>query len=51
MLRDLATITGVYVPSLYDVDYNEDGTIARIAPNRPGVMQTKWVHVVRVMAP
>jgi Oxidoreductase molybdopterin binding domain len=22
-----------------------------IAPNRPGVMQTKWVHVVRVMAP
>ena len=30
LLRALATIEGVYVPSLYRVDYNEDGTVAEI---------------------
>ena len=30
-------IKGVYVPSLYDVAYNEDGTIASFVPNRDGV--------------
>src|SRR5450830_320226 len=43
----LAQIPGFYVPSLYDVDYNDDGTIARIAPNRPGVperVQRIWVE-------
>jgi len=33
----LSQIPGFYVPSLYDVAYHEDGTIARIAPNREGV--------------
>lgn len=28
--RELATIPGMYVPSLYDVSYNADGTVARI---------------------
>jgi len=28
--RMLAAIPGMYVPSLYDIDYNPDGTIARI---------------------
>lgn len=27
-----ATVRGVYVPSLYDVSYNEDGTIAAVEP-------------------
>lgn len=31
-LRMAAQIPGVYVPSLYDVSYNSDGTIASIAP-------------------
>ena len=31
-LRAAAQIEGVYVPSLYDVTYNADGTIAAIAP-------------------
>ncbi len=30
-------IEGFYVPSLYDVEYNEDGTIKSFAPNREGV--------------
>ena len=32
-LRQLAKLQGVYVPSLYDVTYNEDGTIASFKPN------------------
>jgi radical SAM family uncharacterized protein len=31
----LATIPGMYVPSLYHVDYHADGTIARIDPVAP----------------
>lgn len=31
-LRAAADIKGVYVPSLYEVDYNEDGTIKAINP-------------------
>ncbi len=32
-LKKLASVQGVYVPSLYDVTYNEDGTIASFKPN------------------
>ncbi|MDR0862816.1 MAG: TIGR03960 family B12-binding radical SAM protein [Oscillospiraceae bacterium] len=30
-LREAAKIPGVYVPSLYDVSYNDDGTVSRVA--------------------
>jgi radical SAM family uncharacterized protein len=33
LLKRLAGIAGIYVPSLYDVSYNDDGTIRSIAPN------------------
>ena len=37
-LREAArTISGVYVPSLYDVTYNEDGTVAAYTPKYPDV--------------
>ncbi len=35
ILKRLAGIRGVYVPVLYDVSYNEDGTIASMQPNCP----------------
>jgi radical SAM family uncharacterized protein len=35
--RAAAEIEGVYVPSLYDVTYNEDGTIASFVPKYPDV--------------
>ena len=35
ILRRLCAIRGVYVPALYDVKYNEDGTIASMKPNCP----------------
>ena len=31
-LREASHIEGVYIPSLYDVSYNDDGTIAAFAP-------------------
>ncbi len=36
-LEAAAGIEGVYVPSFYDVTYNEDGTVAQVVPNREGV--------------
>lgn len=30
LLRKIAAVPGMYLPSLYDVDYHQDGTIARI---------------------
>lgn len=34
-MKKLAKIRSVYVPALYDVVYNEDGTIASFTPNCP----------------
>ena len=32
MLREISHLEGFYVPSLYDVSYNSDGTIASFTP-------------------
>ncbi len=34
-LEAIARIEGVYVPSFYDVEYNEDNTVKSITPNNP----------------
>lgn len=39
-LRAAAQIPGIYVPSLYDVSYKEDGTIAAITPRFSDVPKT-----------
>ena len=36
-LREASHIEGVYIPSLYDVSYNSDGTIKEFAPKYPDV--------------
>ncbi len=36
-LYRISRLDGFYVPSLYDVEYNDDGTIRSFAPNREGV--------------
>ena len=33
LFKKLASIEGMYVPSLYDVAYNDDGTVAQVVPN------------------
>jgi len=37
LLRQVASINGIYVPSLYRVDYYDDGTISKISPISPGL--------------
>lgn len=41
-----ASLPGIYVPSLYDVTYKEDGTIASFAPNTPGVPEKVEKQIV-----
>lgn len=45
-LRAISKIQGVYVPSLYDVTYNEDGTIKEIAPKYEDVPKTVKKRIV-----
>ncbi len=47
-LREAArTIEGVYVPSLYDVSYNEDGTVKAIEPKYPDVPRKVRKRIVK----
>lgn len=39
-LKKAAQIPGIYVPSLYEATYNEDGTLASFAPIEEGVPET-----------
>lgn len=45
-LRKLAKLEGVYVPSLYDVTYNEDGTVRAVTPNCPEALAVIRKRVV-----
>ena len=46
LLRAAARLDGVYVPSLYDVTYHEDGTVAAITPldGAPAKVTKRIVH-------
>lgn len=44
-----AQIPGIYVPAFYTVTYYEDGTLAAMEPNRPGVPATVQRQVVTEM--
>ena len=48
-LRKAASIPGIYVPSLYDVSYNEDGTIASFKPMYEDVPETVAKTIVSDM--
>ncbi len=45
-LKAAAKLEGVYVPSLYDVSYNEDGTVNEIVPNCDAAPKTVTKRVV-----
>ena len=49
LLAALAGIPGVYVPSFYDVSYEEDGHIRAVTPNRPGVPARVTKAIVKDM--
>ena len=48
-LARVAKIEGVYVPSFYDVEYNEDQTVKSIKPNREGVNEKVRKRIIRNM--
>lgn len=45
-LREIAKIQGIYVPSLYDVTYNEDGTIKEFKPKYDDVPSTVKKRII-----
>ena len=45
-LRELARLEGVYVPSLYDVSYHEDGTVQSVMPREPDIPASVKKRVV-----
>ncbi|MDD5936059.1 MAG: TIGR03960 family B12-binding radical SAM protein [Clostridiales bacterium] len=46
-LEKIAQIEGIYVPSLYDVTYKEDGTIESMVPNHPNAPATVKKQMVK----
>ena len=48
-LARVAKIEGVYIPSFYDVEYNEDETIKSVKPNREGVPEKVHKRIMRNM--
>jgi radical SAM family uncharacterized protein len=50
-LTALAKIPGVYVPSLYDVAYKSDGTVARVEPNSDIAPHPITRRIVPVLPP
>ena len=48
-LRAVARIQGMYVPRFYDVEYNEDGTLASTTPNMPDVPKRVLKRIVPVL--
>ncbi|MCB2210001.1 TIGR03960 family B12-binding radical SAM protein [bacterium] len=51
LLQSLAEIPGVYVPSLYRVDYNSDGTIEAVTPTIPAASPTVQKRITAEMPP
>lgn len=51
ILRDLASLKGVYVPLYYDVDYHSDNTIRAITPNQPYASAIVTKRMVPVLPP
>jgi len=50
-LREAAKIEGIYVPSLYDVCYHGDGTVAAVAPLVPEARARVRKRVVETLPP
>lgn len=51
VLYQAAAIEGVYVPSLYRIDYNADGTVLAISPLKAGAPTSIRKRIVSVLPP
>jgi radical SAM family uncharacterized protein len=50
-LQEAAKIEGVYVPSLYDVRYHDDSTVAVVEPMVPEARARVWKRVAEILPP
>ena len=50
-LVQAAEIDGVYVPSLYDVRYHDDGTVAEVSPTHPSAKPVVTKRILDVLPP
>lgn len=46
-LEAIAKLEGVYVPSFYDVEYNDDNTVKSITPNNPNAKETVRKRIMK----
>ena len=51
LLRELATMDGVYVPQFYSVDYLDDGTIAQVRPMEDVALFPVLKRIVKQLPP
>jgi radical SAM family uncharacterized protein len=51
LLREAANIAGIYAPSLYQVDYGDDGSVVRIAPTIRGLSPSVRRRVIANLPP
>ena len=51
LLHRLSSLSGIYVPSLYEVSYHADGTIACVVPAKPGVAPTVKRRILEKLPP
>ncbi|MBQ8300887.1 MAG: TIGR03960 family B12-binding radical SAM protein [Clostridia bacterium] len=49
-LEAIAKIEGVYVPSFYDVEYNDDNTVKSVTPNNPNAKPTVRKRIMKDFA-
>lgn len=47
LLKRLAGLNGIYVPSLYQVTYNDDGSVAKVSPTCPEARPSVTKRVIR----
>ena len=46
-LLKISSIEGVYIPSFYDVEYNEDGTVKSVLPNKEGIPKNPQKRIIK----
>ncbi len=51
ILHDLARVQGVYVPSLFEIEYHSDNTIKSIRATKPGIPETIIKRMVAKLPP
>ncbi len=51
LLRQVSTIHGIYVPSLYQVEYRDDGLVKSITPTEPQARATIQRRIVTKLPP